>query len=822
MKKRKISAAVFLLLALLAGPAPARQPATRPVDGRVDDLVSRLTLDEKITLLAGVDNFFTRPVERLGIPRVKMTDGPNGTRVFGQSTAYPAGVLLAATWDRELARREGEQLGRDARARDCQVLLGPGMNLYRHPQNGRNFEYFGEDPLLCGEIAVGYVRGLQSQGVSATAKHFVANNQETNRSGGSSEIDERTLRELYLRAFKRVIDEADPGAVMCAYNRLNGTYCSADKFLLTDVLRDEWGFGGIVMSDWGAVHDTLGPMRAGLDLEMPGPEFYNAGAIKPLLESGQVTEAMIDEKVRRLLGWMERFGWLDGVPPADESVPLDNPDGAAVALDVARAGITLLKNNDGLLPLDKNAVRKVVLVGLHAVETPVGGGGSGYTEPFHSVSIFDAFRAALGPDRLAFAAGDPFNKLIERPAVDGDAFAAEYFDNTNLEGDPVVTRDEKIIAIDINGGSGKTPAQGVKLGKFSARYRAAITPQTTGEYTFFTYADDGSRVLLDGRPVIDDWTRHGARRRTATATLEAGKTYQLAVEYFDAGGDAVLQFGCGPTPPIFTDAEVAALAEADAVVVCVGYGPRTESEGSDRTYALPGGQEAMILAAAAANPRTVVVLNAGGSCETAPWIGRVGGLLHAYYAGQEGGTAVAEVLFGDVNPSGRLPFTFERALGDVPSVPNWGMEGKVDYAEGLFVGYRGFDKSGTEPLYPFGFGLSYTTFDLGTAEARVDGDSVVVTAEVSNTGGRDGATVLQCYVEPPEIDLPRPAKELRAFAKVSLAAGEKRRVELRIPRDDLAYWDPAGRAWAVTPGTYQFHVGFDERDLPQTASADVP
>ena len=808
---RCLAAAAVCLM--LAGRAPASD--------RVDKLLGQLTLDEKITLLAGVDDFFTRPVERLGIPRVKMTDGPNGTRVFGRSTAYPAGVLLAATWDPELARREGEQLGRDARARGCQVLLAPGMNLYRHPQNGRNFEYFGEDPLLCGEVAAGYVRGLQSQGVSATVKHFVANNQETDRMTGSSDADERVLRELYLRAFQRVINEADPGAVMCAYNRLNGTYCSANKWLLTDVLRDDWGFGGIVMSDWGAVHDTLGPMRAGLDLEMPGPEHYNAEKIKPLMERGEITREMIDDKVRRLLGWMERFGWLDAAPAADDSIPLDNPQGAAVALEVARAGITLLKNDNRLLPLDKNAVKKVVLVGLGAVETPVGGGGSGYTQPFHATSIFDAFRAALGPDRVALSVGNPFDKLVARPAVDGDAFAAEYFDNTDLAGEAVVTRDEDKIAIDLNGGSGKTPAQGVKLGKFSARYRAAITPEKSGEYTFFTYADDGSRVLLDDKAIIDDWTRHAARRRTATATLEGGKTYRLAVEYFDAGGDAVLQFGCGPTPPIFTDAEKAALGEADAVIVCVGYGPRAESEGADRTYALPDGQEEMILAAAAANPRTVVVLNAGGSCRTAPWIGKVAGLLHAYYAGQAGGTAVAEVLCGEVNPSGRLPFTFERELADVPSAGNWGMEGKVDYAEGLFVGYRGFDEKNAEPLYPFGYGLSYTGFDLAAAEAKLDGEAVVVTADVRNTGDRDGATVVQCYVEPPKIDLPRPTKELRAFAKVPLAAGEAKRVELRIPRSDLAYWNPATGAWTVTPGTYKLHVGFDARDLPRVASVEV-
>ena len=821
MKQFQRLAACLFALCLLAAPLNAA-PATRPAGGgRVDNLLARLTLDEKIALLAGVDNFFTRPVERLGIPSIKMTDGPNGTRTFGQSTAYPAGVLLAATWDRDLARREGEQLGRDARARNVQVLLAPGMNLYRHPQNGRNFEYFGEDPLLCGEVAAGYVAGVESQNVSATIKHLVANNQETDRNAASSDVDERALRELYLRAFRRVIDEANPGAVMCAYNRLNGTYCSASKFLLTDVLREDWGFAGIVMSDWGAVHDTLGPMQAGLDLEMPGPKYFNEKAIKPLLDSGQITEDLIDAKVRRLLAWMDRYGWLETAPAADETVPLDNPQGASVALDVARAGITLLKNDNGLLPLDKSAVKKIVLVGPNAEQTPLGGGGSGYTDAYHSVSIADGLRVAFGQDSVTVLGGDPFAKLADAPVIDGDAFAAEYFDNTDLQGDPVATGDEKTVDIQIDEGSGKTPARGVKLGDFSARYRATITPTETGDYAFFTNADDGSRVLLDGKPIIDDWQRHAARRQSATATLEAGKTYQVVAEYFDAGGDAVFQFGCGPARAAFDESERAALREADAVIACVGFDPNAESEGSDRSYALPGGQAETIQAAAEENPKTVVILNAGGSCQTAGWINRVPALLHSFYAGQEGGTAIAEILSGATNPSGHLPFTFEKQLSDVPSEGNWGMKDKVDYAEGLFMGYRGFDKSGVEPLFAFGHGLSYTTFELGSAEARAEGEAIVVKIDVSNTGGRDGATVVQCYAQPPKIDLPRPTKELRGFAKVQVPAGESRPVELRIPRADLAYWNPQTRAWTVAPGTYTLHVGFDARDLPRTATVAV-
>ena len=810
-----------LVAACLALACLAAAPATRP-SARVEGLMGKLTLDEKIRMLAGVDTFYAPGTPRLGIPRLRMTDGPNGTRVFGKSTAYPAGVLLAATWDPALARREGEQLGRDALARDCQVLLGPGMNLQRNPQNGRNFEYFSEDPLLTGRIAAGYVRGVQSQGVSAVLKHFVANNQETDRYEVNVEADERTLRELYLRGFHWAIEGSRPGAVMCSYNRLNGPYAAADRWLLNDVLRDEWGFEGIVMSDWGAVHSTLGPLRAGLDLEMPGPEWLNGERIKPLLGNGVITQEAIDSKVRRQLVWMDRFGWLDGKPTADrgKGIPLDNPQGVAVALDVARAGLTLLKNEGGLLPLDKSTVKKIVVLGPGARDTPVGGGGSGYTTPFHSVSVLAGLQKSLGADRVVYLPGDPFLKLAMGPAVDGK-FSAEFFANPRLEGEPKVRREVATVGFDSRSTPNAAPVEGMPTGPFSARYHATITPDKAAEYTFFTVSDDGSRVLLDGKAILDDWSEHQARRRTATAKLEAGRKHELVVEYYDSGGEASLRFGCGPLPPAYDDAERAALRAADAAVVCVGFGPAAEAEGGDRPYALPEGQADLILSAAAVNPRTVVLLSAGGGVETAPWIGKVAGLLHAFYAGQEGGTAVAEVLTGAVNPSGHLPFSFAKKLAAVPSQPYWGTPKVAAYAEGLFMGYRGFDQKGSEPLFPFGYGLSYTTFSLGAATAKVDGDAVVVTAEVSNTGGRAGAAVVQCYAEPPKSELPRPARELRAFAKVPLAAGEKKSVELRIPKADLAYWNPATRAWTVTPGTYRFRVGFDERDLPQTAKAEV-
>jgi beta-glucosidase len=817
MGNRSLRLAVAISFALLST-AIAQQP--KPDAARVEKLLSQMTLDEKITLLGGVDSMHTRPIERLGIRRIRMSDGPNGAHNYGESTAYPAGVLLAATWDPELAKREGEQLGRDARARGCNVLLAPAINIYRHPRNGRNFEYFGEDPLLAGEVGAGYVNGLQSQGVSATVKHFAANSQETDRMGSTSEIDERTLREIYLPAFKRIIDKSHPGAFMCSYNRLNGTYTSAHHWLLTELLRDEWKYDGIVMSDWGAVHGAMGPLLAGLDLEMPGPEHFKLDAVKTLVANGVVPESVIDTKVRRLLSWMDRFGWLDK-DITDKSIPRENPEGAKTALDVARAGITLLKNENGLLPLDKSKLKKVVLLGPNAEKTPIGGGGSGYTVPFRSVSIAEGLRTALGRERVNVIVSDPYTKLVVAPIIDGGAFQAEYFAGTKLEGKAAIKREEKTIDFKAASGADISAIDGMQPGNFSIRYRGTITPTKDETFTFYARSDDGVRVILDGKTIIDDWNDHGARVRTETLGMKAGQKYELVVEYYDRGGEALLQFGCGPLPESFTPADLAAIRSADAVIVCAGFSDQNEGEGSDRSYTLVDNQSELIQRAASENPKTLVVFNGGGSADFSPWIDRVQGFVHAYYMGQEGGTALADVLLGEVNPSGRLPFTIEKKLEDIPSQGHFGNEGVVEYAEGLFVGYRGYDAKKIEPRFPFGFGLSYTTFSIGKVDAKAEGDSIVVRAELSNTGSRDGASVAQCYVELPKTDLPRPVRELKGFKKVQVKQGAREAVEIRIPRSDLAVWDVKTHAWKVTPGEYRFSVGQHSRDVSQSASVNI-
>lgn len=798
--------------------------ASGPVEERVADLLARLTLDEKIDLVGGTNHFYIRAVERLGLPAIKMSDGPVGVRNDGPTTAYPAGIALAATWDEDLARRYGAALGRDSRARGVHVLLAPGVNIQRVPQCGRNFEYFGEDPHLAARLAVAYIRALQGQGVAATVKHFAANNHEDDRGLDSSDVDERTLNEIYFPAFRAAVQEAGVWTVMCSYNRLNGAYTSAHDGLLNGVLKRDWGFPGFVMTDWGAAHDTLGCVNGGLDLEMPSGLFMNRTAILALLESGQVAESTIDDKVRRILRVIVAMGWLDR-PQQDPAIPLDDPQNAAVALDVARAGIVLLKNRGAMLPLDRARLKTIAVVGPNAEPAVTGGGGSSYTTPFRSVSALQGLRdAAGGAIEIVHIPGPSalVHEGLFRASNYVGKLRAEFFNNKDLAGPPAATREDE--QINFPWGS-QRPMDGIRS-PFSARWSGTIRPPASGEYVFVLKSDDGARLRLDGQPLLDMWSDHGVRQQTAHKKLKAGRTYALELDYYDAGGEAFLQFGWGPVPSFLTADDLRRMRRADAVVVCAGFDKERETEGIDRSFSLPDRQDEVIAAAAEANPRTVVVLNAGAGVDMTRWLDRVPALVQAWYPGQAGGTALAEILFGDVNPSGKLPSSFERrwedaaAFGHFPAVSN-----RLHYAEGLFVGYRHFDAKQIEPQFPFGHGLSYTTFRYGNLrivpEEGDAGTTVAVSFDVENTGKREGADVAQLYVRDLESSVPRPVKELKGFRKIALKPGELRTVTLELDRGAFAYYDIATKSWIVEPGAFEILVGPSSRDLPLRGTCEL-
>ncbi len=813
---------VFASQALAAEPAPATTPE---VEKRVESLLSQLTLDEELSLLYGDGNMGTHAVDRLKIPAIKFSDASVGVRCWGPSTAYPATVALAATWDAELSGAMGVALGRDARARGVHVLLGPGMNIARQPQGGRNFEYLGEDPYLASVMAVGFVKGVQSQGVAACIKHFIGNEQEEGRNSWSSDIDPRTLHEIYLPPFKACVQQGGAWTLMNAYNKLNGVYCSENALILNQILKTEWGFNGMVMSDWGSTHSLIGCMNGGLDLEMPKDDVYKTVEIKSLLASGEIQKATIDEHVRRLLRVMVAMKFLDR-PQQDDSIPKVDLASAAVAYKVAAEGTVLLKNAGHILPLDTARIHKILVIGPHAVKAVTGGEGSSYTKSnVPSVSVAAAVAAVGGKgvtvETVPWEGMTLSGAKSVYEAIDGQVgLKATYFDNKYLRGEPVLTRQD--AQVDFNWKSG-TPAAEVKGKSFSVRWEGKIKAPKTGDYLFAINSDDGGRVFVDGKEVLNTWWDHETVRRTTRVSLAADAVHDLRVEYFNSGGLAEVQFGWEAAKPLISDELAAKLTDADAVIACVGYSPSEgyEGEGSDRTWLLPPGQDAFLKAVVAANAKTIVVLNAGGSVDMRSWLDHAAALVHAWYPGENGNTAVADILFGKRNPSGKLPTTFEKRWEDAAAFGNFpGRDQHVTFAEGLFVGYRWFDQKKIEPAFPFGFGLSYTTFTISRAETKREGGKATVSFDVTNTGAVAGATVAQVYVRPAPAPVERPDHELKGFARVELAAGETRRVSVGLDATSLAYFEVGSNSWKTPAGRYQVAIGLSSREIEQTVDLD--
>ena len=658
-------------------------------------MTPKLTVAEQAALTSGRDAWHTTPIDSAGLPAVTITDGPHGVRLQsnpgdllrGQpATCFPPAVATASTWDRDLLRRMGEALGDECRAMDVAVLLGPGVNLKRSPLGGRNFEYFSEDPLLAGVLAVEWVNGLQSRNVGASLKHFAVNSQETDRMRISADVDERTLREMYLSAFKRVVTQARPWTVMCAYNKVNGVYASQNHWLLTEVLRHEWGFEGVLVSDWGAVADRVAAVAAGLDLTMPGPDDEGDRELVEAVATGSLDPAQLSRAADRVRALVEKAA---ARTPGD----YDQAEHHALAREIAGRAIVLLKNDGALLPLRADAGGpSVAVLGEFARSPRYQGGGS----------------SQITPTRLDDALTE-ITAATEATVI----FAPGYTVDDGAERDP----------------------------------------------------DADERDLLT---------------------------------------------------------EAVAIAEVSDVAL-VFVGSVHETEGADSgDIDLPADHQQLIAEVAKVNPRTVVILSNGTVLATAPWDKTVPAVVEGWLLGQAGGGAVADVLFGLVNPSGRLAETIPLSLKDHPSYLDFpGEHGHVRYGEGLFVGYRGFDAREQEVAYPFGFGLSYTTFGYGQATATATDQGIEVRVPVTNTGERDGREVVQVYVSLPGSAVKRAKRDLKAFASVPVTAGATENVVLTIDRDDLAYWDTRLSRWVVEGGEYHFAVGASSRDLRTTAVVEI-
>ena len=809
---------------------PRFVPPSPAVEQRIQALLAQLTLEEKIAMIAGKPTgSATHGVARLGIPELRLADGPMGVHWWcDAATAYPAMIAAAAAWDSDLWYRMGQALGRDCRARGVHILLAPGVNLYRSALCGRNFEYAGEDPHLSSRFGVRYIEGVQDQGVAATVKHYACNFQEYERHKVSSDVDERTLHEVYLRAFHAAVTEAGVGALMTAYNRLNGTQCSEHAGLLQDVLKGRWGFQGLVMSDWISTYSDVAAANAGLDLEMPEAHWFTEQRLRPALERGELSEAVLDDKVRRLLRLAACFGWLDH-PQQDASIPFDDPVTSQVALELARAGSVLLKNEGEFLPLQPGRIRRVALLGFGAHPGVISGGGSAYTTPYRSTSLLDGLRALApeleiehvsgpeaSPDRLVY--GQSRFESSQGPGLWG-----EYFNNNELAGEPAARRvDEQV---DFFWGRNQ-PLPEITVRQYSIRWTGALRAERSGKHEFYARCRNGHyRIRVGGELIIDTWARERNGMHCAELTLETGRRYEVSIEWRKTRMSGNMKFGYrfadGSVPGL--QECVAAARRADLAIVAVGFDPITESEGYDREFRLHAGLEKLLAAVAEAQPNTAVVLTAGGNLDMSGWIDRVRAVLHAWYPGQAGGQALAEILLGHVNPSGRLPATFEKRLEDRSSFTSYHDDGdlRVQLRDGVFTGYRHFDRAGVEPRFPFGFGLSYTRFSysaLQLSSASLGGEAALeVSCELRNVGERAGAEVVQLYVSALEPALPRPVKELAGFHKVWLEPGQATRVVLRLERRALEYYDAERHAFRFDPGRYAVSLGPHAGEQPLRA-----
>lgn len=800
-----------------SGLAPAQgdypfRDVSLPVEERLDNLVGRMTLDEKIfTLTSGFDY---HGCPRLGVPDVRCADGPLGIASWGlrgRAVAFPATLSLAASWDRDLAREMGEAFAREWRSRGLDVFYGPGVNLSRSPKSSRNFEYFGEDPYLTSEIAVPFTRAVQDGGVIAVVKHFAGNEQEFDRYLTDTRADERTLRELYLRPFEEVIRRGDAKAVMMAYNLLNGDYCAQNKWLI-DLLRDEWGFRGTVMSDWGATHACKESLDAGLDMELGTYDHLTKEKIRPLLESGQLSERQIDEAVKNIYRPVMELGIFERIGTPDTALTLYSPRNAELASRAAAEGTVLLRNRGNILPLSRN-VRRIAIIGPNAAPAMVadrifnvnhvvhGGGGSSKVHPFTLTSDLQGIIDEFPQAEVTYSEGV------------SNAYLQRLFDRAG-----VVNFIEGTDYIDLKG----VPDTAV------TRWETVITPDRDGCINLFVRAQGGWSMEIDGRMAEDRLSAPGFSDGMVSVEGRKGVPVKVALAYrANNANPREMRFGWDYADGLDFSEALRVARDADVVVFSGGFDSALEFEGTDRSYELPFGQAELISALADVNPNLVVVLRGGGGMATESWEAKVPAMLFLGYPGQDGGHALARVLSGKVNPSGKLPFTWERRWEDCPAYGNYDEnrdKRTVTYAEGIFGGYRGFDAKGTEPLFPFGHGLSYSSFEysgLDVLPVRDARQTYDVTFTVTNTSALPGKEVAQVYVSDLKSSEPRPVRELKGFDKVELAPGESRLITVRLTPDDLKYFSAKKGKWLVEPGEFEVSVGPSSRSLPLSKTFKV-
>ncbi|WP_420080880.1 beta-glucosidase family protein [Streptomyces sp. JL4002] len=813
----------------------ADQARDRIREDAVEAALDKLDLDTKTRLLAGQDMWSLPALPEIGLHSLVMSDGPVGVRgvrwsADDPSVALPSPTALAAAWDPELARRAGRLLAQEARRKGVHVLLAPTVNLHRSPLGGRHFECYSEDPCLTGAVGSGYVAGVQDGGVGTTVKHFVGNDAETDRFTVDSVIAPRPLRELYLAPFEAIVTGARPWGVMTAYNRVNGTTMTEHRHLVNEVLRGEWGFDGANVSDWMAARSTTGDILGGMDVAMPGPATVYGPALAEAVRAGEVPEAAVDAAVRNVLRLAARAGALEGAPAAVASLPAP-VDGQALARELAVRGFVLVRNEDATLPLDVSAGRTVALIGAAARDARVLGGGSATVFPERVVSPLDGLTAALPDGALSYAVGaDPSDEPV--PADRGFRLRAVCRDASGavLGEGSLPTGQVQWIGDDLPAGVSYETLASIEV-------RGTFVPREGGEHTFGTRGLGAFELAVGGRtlwsgvqPMGDEADPFeaffGAPSERARITLAAGEPVEVSLTFRvpDLTGLPVraimfslLHLGPRRDADALIAEAVAAARAADTAVVVVATTERVESEGFDRTdLALPGRQDDLVRAVAAANPRTVVVVNAGSPVEM-PWREDVAAVLLGWFPGQEGGAALADVLLGAEEPGGRLPTTWPARFADAPVTEVVPVDGRLEYREGLFIGYRAYERNGIVPAFPFGHGLGYTDWAYESLEATAD----TVRVRVTNTGTRPGREVVQVYLAPLDDAVERPASWLAAFTGVQAGPGESVEAEIALPARAFEIWDEEARAWRRIGGAYEVRASRSHGDTRLTTTLDL-
>ena len=796
-----------------------------PIDDRIEELLAKMTLEEKISLLGGDSTGFNScGIPRLGIPPIKMSDGPVGVRT-GRATAYPVSINMAASWDTALINNYGIALGEETKAKGKTCILGPCVGIHRYPLGGRNFESFGEDPYLTSRLVVNYIHGVQDQHVIATVKHFACNDQEWERNNYDAVVDERSLHEIHLAPFEAAVKDGKVWALMTAYNKVNGQHCSENKQLVKDILKSEWGFKGLVMSDWVSVYSSVDAANNGLDIEMPNPIWFK-DSLMAAVKAGKVSEETINDKVRRHLRVRIEAGYLDNPMPNENQQAVETDAHRKLALQMAEKSIVLVKNN-GILPLAVDKIKSIAMIGPAAKTARTGGGGSSMVEPWITVSPLQGMTTALGNKvKISFAEGshiDPYipvmfpGKYLLAPDGKSKGLQGEYYDNSEWKGKPVLTRID--TAINFNYGDG-SPDPTIPKNNFSVRWTGKLVGPATGKIKFAIGSDDGSYLYINGKMVIDNGGDHGEQFTSGEIEMVKGKLYDIRMDFFEHGGGASAKLGWKDqterSERSTFDEAVMLAKSADVAVVCVGNTADFEHEGADiADFKMPADQDELVQAVAKVNPNTVVVLYGGNAISMKSWMNNVKAIIVAGYPGQEGGTALANILTGKVNPSGKLPYSYVQNCDQTPACVGYKDAGlKVPYSEGIFVGYRYYEKNAIKPLFPFGFGLSYTSFEFSNLQVSQTGDhQLTVKVDIKNTGAVEGEEVAQTYVGQVKCSVERPVKELKAFAKIKLAPGEGKTVTMVLDQRAFQFWHPQQKKWVLEPGNFEILVGNSSQDI---------